>query len=278
MSTATKIELEQEIAVLRAEVEKLRGELTYASRIAYFDGLTDLPNRHGFDRYVHSLQALSQTMDFQIALDYGRGGGVLVAQIDIDHFKDINTHLGHFGGDAVLREFAHRIAGCTRANAITGEKPAGVVNRCLASLIVEEYLVRSGLHGSDLISRWGGEEFFCIFPLCYRDSAAATAAYDDADLIVKRLVDTVRREPIIVSVNDGAYEHIKTKLIGNDKEYYKNAQLIDKNGLRVALPLSISIGYTVISWEEFTMNAKHDPTHLFRNVVDLLGRAKKSRS
>ena len=275
MPDKTKAQLEAELEELRAEVRHLRGELAQAFHVAYFDSLTELPNRHGYDRYVEALRALSRTIDFQISLDHGRGGGILVAQIDIDHFKDINTHLQHFGGDEVLRQFGHRIAGCTRANPITGDQPAGIAQRCLASLIVEQYLVKSGMTGSDLISRWGGEEFFCIFPLCYRDSAAATAAYDDADMIVRRLIDTVRREPFIVPVSDAIYEKIKQNVLGNEKEYYRDAKLTDRKGKHVALPISASVGYAVISWEEFIAKSKDDTAHLFRNVTDLLSRAKK---
>lgn len=265
-----------ELVSLRAENQKLKAMLADASRIAFYDGLTSLPNRHGYDRYVAALQSLARTQDFQISLDQGRGGGILVAQVDIDHFKSVNTILTHFGGDLVLREFSSRLAGCTRANAITGDQPGGVAGRCLASLIVEEYLVRSGHTGSDLISRWGGEEFFCIFPLCYRDSAAAVAAYDDADRIITRMMNAIRREPIMVPVNDATYDKIKHKVIGNPDHYYHMAQLVEKNGKRLALPISASIGYAVISWEEFIVNSKDDTAHLFRNVVDLMRRAKET--
>ncbi len=268
----SRADLIQEALNLRLEVQKLRGQLAEASRIAYYDGLTGLPNRHGYDRYVASLKSLSRTQDFQIALDHGKGGGLLVAQIDIDHFKSINTMLTHFGGDAVLKAFAAKIAACARVNAASDSSVAS--QRCLASLIVEEYLLRSGNTGSDLISRWGGEEFFCIFPLCYRDRSAATAAYDDADRIVTRMVNAIRRQPIIVPVNDATYENIKHKVIGNPEHYYHTAQLVDKNGKRVALPISASIGYAVIGWDDFIINSQNDTAHLFRNVVDLMRRAK----
>lgn len=51
---------------------------------------------------------------------------------DIDRFKLINDTLGHSEGDSVLQQVSHR--------------------------------VRQGVRGSDLVSRWGGEEFLAVLP------------------------------------------------------------------------------------------------------------------
>jgi len=271
--TMKRADLEAELTAARTQVEKLSTQLASASRIAFYDSLTHLPNRHGYDRYVAALQALSRTLEFQVSLDHGRGGGLLVAQVDIDHFKSVNTMLTHFGGDAVLGQFAARLARSARLNVVEGE---GAAKRCLASLMVQEYLMRCGMTGSDLVSRWGGEEFFCIFPLCYRDPSAAASVYDDADRIIKRIMDNIRREPMMVAVNNTTYETIKRQVIGNPDHYYHDAKLIINGQPQVALPISASIGYAVISWEEFTSRAEDDPAHLFRNVVDLMRRAKET--
>jgi len=273
----SRADLEAETLALQTQVKQLQSQLASATQIAFYDSLTGLPNRHGYDRYVATLRTLSRTSEFQVALDHGRGGGLLIAQVDIDHFKSINTMLTHFGGDAVLRDFASRLAKGTRMNAAPPDGPAkGAMNRCLGSLIVEQYMVQNGMKGSDLISRWGGEEFFCLFPLCYRNQHEARAAYDDADKIVQRLMDRIRSEPIIVPVNDQTYENIKYSVIGNPDHYYQSAKLIDRNGKNVALPISASIGYAVVSWEELMSHASEDTAHLFRNVVDLLRRAKET--
>lgn len=272
----SRAELEAELLAARGELAVLRTQLETVQKVAYYDALTHLPNRHGYEKYLRELQALAQMQEFQTILDQKRSGGILVAQIDIDHFKYVNTMLTHFGGDAVLKQFAQRIAGCTRINALTQEEHSVAARRCLAALMVEAHLVRCGMNGSDLISRWGGEEFFCIFPLCYRDQAAAKAVYDDADRIIQRLMNNIRREPILVPVNDTTYEHIKHQVIGNTREYYQHAQLLENEDKRVALPISASIGYTVISWPELIASTSEDSSHLFRNVVDLMRRAKES--
>ena len=60
------------------------------------------------------------------------GAPLTLAILDLDHFKSINDEFGHAAGDHVLREFA-RIA-------------------------------REKVRKSDLLGRWGGEEFLLVMP------------------------------------------------------------------------------------------------------------------
>ena len=62
---------------------------------------------------------------------------------DLDHFKDINDRYGHLTGDVVLREVARRL--------------------------------RAALRTSDVIGRYGGEEFVVAAADCSRGEAAALA-------------------------------------------------------------------------------------------------------
>jgi diguanylate cyclase (GGDEF)-like protein len=67
------------------------------------------------------------------ATRHARGGPrFFVCIIDLDHFKTINDTHGHAAGDAVLRAFA------TQAQAV--------------------------LRSTDMIGRWGGEEFLLLLP------------------------------------------------------------------------------------------------------------------
>jgi diguanylate cyclase (GGDEF)-like protein len=92
-------------------------------------------------------------------LRQGREGGTIaIALIDLDWFKEINDSRGHAVGDEVLGRFG-QLAGAT-------------------------------LRQSDLVSRWGGEEFLVAFPDC--EVAAAESA-------LQRLHEAVRGYPVSAS-------------------------------------------------------------------------------
>ena len=69
---------------------------------AYFDSLTELPNRRYFQEYAaEQLENLSESQK-----------NLAVMILDIDDFKEINDQWGHEIGDAVIQEFGHRLATC----------------------------------------------------------------------------------------------------------------------------------------------------------------------
>ncbi|MBF0627499.1 MAG: EAL domain-containing protein [Magnetococcales bacterium] len=73
-------------------------------QMAYFDALTQLPNRVLFrDRLQHELDKKSRS-DFRLAVLF----------IDLDRFKHVNDSLGHSAGDQLLVEVAERIRICLR--------------------------------------------------------------------------------------------------------------------------------------------------------------------
>ena len=74
-------------------------------RLAYFDQVTNLPNRLLFvDRFKQEIK-IAQRNNQKIALIY----------LDLDHFKEVNDTLGHDMGDLLLKETAQRLATCLRA-------------------------------------------------------------------------------------------------------------------------------------------------------------------
>ena len=69
------------------------------------------------------------------------GQPVCIALLDIDFFKNVNDQYGHAGGDDVLRTFSR--------------------------------LAQTGLRASDVLARWGGEEFLLLLPDTELTEAAA---------------------------------------------------------------------------------------------------------
>ena len=74
-------------------------------RQAFYDTLTDLPNRALLiDRISMAIAAVQR---------HGRQFGLML--LDLDHFKEVNDTLGHGAGDLLLRETAQRLQSCVRA-------------------------------------------------------------------------------------------------------------------------------------------------------------------
>ena len=115
LSQGFKEELEREVAEKTAQLRDLNHRLGV---MALSDPLTGLLNRRGFE--VKAKAVFDQSAE--------RAGDLLVAMIDIDHFKQINDSHGHAVGDLCLRALAKR----------------------LRTFLLED---------EDLIARLGGEEF-----------------------------------------------------------------------------------------------------------------------
>jgi diguanylate cyclase (GGDEF)-like protein len=87
----------------------------------------------------HALQLLND--EVRRAKRYGNPLSILM--MDIDYFKKYNDSFGHVQGDLVLQQFAET--------------------------------VKSSLRSTDIIGRFGGEEFFVIMPEAVREAALASA-------------------------------------------------------------------------------------------------------
>ena len=96
------------------DITDLKNAEERARQLAFFDSLTQLPNRRMLlDRMNHDL---SQARRF--------GRPLAVMFLDLDHFKETNDTLGHDAGDSLLREIAERLAACVRAGD-TVARPGG---------------------------------------------------------------------------------------------------------------------------------------------------------
>ncbi len=98
-----------------------------ARRIAFYDGLTGLPNRRLFEKRLSSAIRRFQ----------GQPDAVALLFLDLNGFKQVNDRMGHASGDELLREVGQRL--------LESVRPSDEVGRVGA------------LQGS--VSRFGGDEF-----------------------------------------------------------------------------------------------------------------------
>ena len=99
------------------------------TRLAYFDGLTGLPNREAFQDRLRS--------ELDRAMREGRRLAILV--MDLDGFKTINDTLGHETGDLVLREAADRLRNVIRASDLISRVDVDDADKQLARLGGDEF-------------------------------------------------------------------------------------------------------------------------------------------
>ncbi len=143
--------------------------------LAFFDGLTGLPNR----------AFMRELLDRALANARRYNRSVAVLFLDIDSFKRINDTLGHDAGDALLREVADRLQACVRA--------ADQVSRPSEEAAAPP--------GAQAVSRLGGDEFVVILT----ESASASAAGQAAARIAESLSVPVKlvHDNVTVSASIG---------------------------------------------------------------------------
>ncbi len=137
--------LERTVAERTRELEDrnqaLKQALAEIHRVSRTDALTGLRNRRYLEDTIDADLALARR---QLATVTGQNpGDLLFFMVDIDRFKPINDRLGHAFGDELLRQFARRLLSCFR--------------------------------NSDVVMRWGGEEFLVLARFVDRRSAAELA-------------------------------------------------------------------------------------------------------
>jgi len=169
-------------------------------RLAYFDGLTGLPNREWIHDYLAQSLAEARQLNRALALLY----------VDLDQFKRINDTLGHEIGDALLRQVAERLQTELNLDA-DGDEP-----------IVPLNLGARNPDGVDRargrLARVGGDEFIVV--LTGRTDA------DQAEWVGRRILSILS-----APFQQGNYELVVTPSIGIAMypEHGSDAQSLLKN-------------------------------------------------
>ncbi|WP_130872200.1 MULTISPECIES: diguanylate cyclase [Pseudomonas] len=114
--------LAERIASMEQQAQGYREHLEEQRQKALIDPLTDLPNR----------AAWGERLQYEVDQWQKNGNPLLIAMLDLDHFKRINDGYGHLAGDKVLKIIATQL--------------------------------RKHLRPIDFIARFGGEEFVLLMP------------------------------------------------------------------------------------------------------------------
>jgi diguanylate cyclase (GGDEF)-like protein/PAS domain S-box-containing protein len=146
--------------------------------LAYYDGLTRMPNRLLFTERLEASLNVARRQKRTLALLF----------LNLDRFKQVNDSLGHTAGDTLLKGVAERLGKCLRdSDTIARGGPA------------------SG--SGDTVARLGGDEFIVCIPDISRG--------EDAAKVARRILESLKapfhldgHEVVVsASIGIGLYPH-----------------------------------------------------------------------
>ncbi|VVN91610.1 hypothetical protein PS726_01917 [Pseudomonas fluorescens] len=151
--------LAERVAHMEQEAQGYREHLEEQRQKALVDPLTGLPNR----------AAWSERLDHEVTQWQQHGNTLLLAMLDLDHFKRINDNYGHLAGDKVLKIIAS--------------------------------VLRKRLRGTDFIARFGGEEFVLLMPSTV--PAAGLKLLESLRASIEACPFHFKGEPVTITVSIG---------------------------------------------------------------------------
>ncbi|MEH6669255.1 diguanylate cyclase [Halopseudomonas sp.] len=148
---------------------------------------------------------IKEALKREWAMARRKGETLCVAMLDIDHFKQVNDRFGHATGDEVIASVAT--------------------------------LLRQRLRATDILGRYGGEEFAVVLANC--DASAAAAVLDDFRMRFQELQFSYEGESFSVTISIGVAEYrpgmeidADALLVHADKALYQ-AKTSGRNRLQV---------------------------------------------
>ncbi|HEX4943466.1 MAG TPA: bacteriohemerythrin [Usitatibacteraceae bacterium] len=195
-------------------------------------------------------------IDAEIARSTGSRQPVSLVLLDIDHFKRINDTFGHGMGDSVLRELVR--------------------------------LVQSRIRASDVLFRWGGEEFTVL---------VASAGYRGAERVAENLRAAVAGHEFrgvgTVTISLGVAEHAggedpQSWFRRLDETLYaaknggRNRVVVDRRGSSDAWAAEVGVSALHLEWQEAyecgdaTIDGEHEQLFVLANrLIDAVARGEE---
>src|SRR6185503_5387537 len=128
--------------------------------LAFYDGLTGLPNRVSFHDRLRRTLATAKKRKHLVAVMF----------LDMDDFKRINDSAGHGAGDQLLREVADRLSTSIRySDTLARDDPGGTAK--------------------GLLARLGGDEFTILLP--------GLGKAEDTAKVAQRILESLRTSFVI---------------------------------------------------------------------------------
>ncbi|RYE69365.1 MAG: EAL domain-containing protein, partial [Oxalobacteraceae bacterium] len=179
----------QFVSVMEDTTERKLSEETI-HRLAFFDSLTNLPNRRMFMEHAGAAVEKARIGDKTLFTCY----------LDLDGFKNVNDSLGHHVGDALLAEVALRLESCIGAQDFVGRiggdefalllpHATELSARLMGSLIIKKFDAPFHVEGHDI--RISTSIGVSVFP---KDGVDVADLLRKADMALYRAKESGKRK------------------------------------------------------------------------------------